>query len=248
MTDDNALPVRDGAAARWKAILVCIVIFALFMGLEEAVAVYASPFMSVVPMPTGAPALWWKIDRELTLSGTADLIGAILPVWLYLLITGRKLRSLGFDRAGTAPAWIVVVAAQALLLYSDVKMGPLGRVRFGFDAYVVYSSAFIGLSAAFAEETLFRGFFMEELRRGGFNTAWQVVISMVLFGLAHYSWVSGPYGWTVPVFTGLVGGFWSLVYAFGGRSLWPVLAAHVVNDAILIPAVYYFMLSQAAPS
>jgi hypothetical protein len=33
-----------------------------------------------------------------------------------------------------------------------------------------------------------------------------------------------------------------LVYVLAKRSLWPTIAAHIINDAVVIPSVYYLMV------
>jgi membrane protease YdiL (CAAX protease family) len=166
-------------------------------------------------------------------------------VFLYCVTRRRNFTDLGFNRPGTAFAWIAVLAAQAGLIWFDATLGPVGAASGLLSPYALAAAAIVGPCAAFAEETFFRGFLMEELRRGGFGVALQCVISGIFFGLAHFSYVAGPGGWSIPVFTGLLGVFWSFIYILGKRSLWPTIVAHVINDAVLIPSVFYLILSHA---
>lgn len=243
----TALAVSTPASgwSRVRALAICLAMFGAYYAGILALTHFLAPFFKVIPTPYGVTELWWRADKNIVLVGTNDLIAALAPVWLYCRVTGRRIRDLGFNRPGTRFAWALVLAVQALVIYSDTKMGALGHAPGALSTYALFGSAFCGPAAAFAEETLFRGFMTEELRRGGFGVFWQVAISMILFGCAHLSYASGPYGWTIPVFTGLLGGFWSVVYILGKRSLWPPIVAHTINDAVLIPSVFYLMAARA---
>lgn len=231
-----------GWGSKGKAVVVCVLIFAIYYALIRYLHINTSPWFDAIPQPAGAPPTWWAVDKMTLRSAFVSLAAAIVPVWIYLALTGRTLSSLGFDRTGTALGWVLVLVAQTALIYADTHMGALGHAPGALGPYALFASVVIGFGASFAEETLFRGFMTEELRRGGFGMVGQIIVSMLLFGAAHLSYMSGPYGWTVPVFTGLLGGFWSFVYIISGRSLWPTITAHFINDMILIPSVFYLML------
>jgi membrane protease YdiL (CAAX protease family) len=94
----------------------------------------------------------------------------------------------------------------------------------------------ISLSAGVVEETFFRGFLQPRIG---------IVLSTLLFVLAHFS-----YGQPLM----LVGiGTLSLIYAFLVRwrqNIWPAIAAHALFDAVqllfIIPALLEYM-KKAAP-
>lgn len=240
-------PARESvsAASRVRAVVLCAVMFAIYIALLQALIVLAAPYYRELSMPAGAPAAWWRVLKNLALVGPADVIAAIVPVVLYCLIRGRRFADLGFNRRGTAVAWLVVLLVQAGLIWFDSTFGPVGKAPGFLSPYALMASALVGPCAAFAEETFFRGYLMDELRRGGFGAVLQCVLSGIFFGLAHYSYVAGPGGWSIPVFTGALGVFWSFVYILGGRSLWPTIVAHIINDAVLIPSVFYLILGRA---
>jgi membrane protease YdiL (CAAX protease family) len=237
--------IEQGTAAtgtllsRTLALVVCAVMFMIFYYGSGWLSHAMAPYVEGIAKPADAPDTWWKVAKQFTHSGPAELIAVFVPVWLYCLLRGRSFADLGFNRAGTLLPWVVVIAVEALLVAVELR-GPIGQVGDRFNPYALYAASMIGFSAAFSEEVFFRGFLMEELRRGGFGVVPQVIISMLFFGVAHLSYIpSDIYGWTIPVFTGICGGFWSVIYVWSKRSLWPTITAHFINDFIVVAAAYY---------
>src|ERR1700749_1167057 len=176
MVDERGADMEVSRTRRWRAFATCIVMFLAYCGLIAAVVHFGMPFVKEIAGPAGASPFWWQVDQNIVLVGTADLIAAVLPVWLVCIVTRRSVADLGYNRRGTWLAWLVVLTAQAGLLYLDTKMGALGHARDALSPYALFASAFVGPAAAFSEETLFRGFMTEELRRGGFGITGQVTI------------------------------------------------------------------------
>jgi membrane protease YdiL (CAAX protease family) len=235
-TDKSAR--KAAQPSRFGALVLCLGMFAAFYALLRLGGLLR-PVALQAPAPMGAPPIWWSVDVTLTVNGFVDLAAAFALVLTYCAVRGRRFVDLGFKRPGTVVAWVLVLVVEGGLIALSTR-GPLSLGKIPPTPYAIYASVFIGLAAAFAEETFFRGYIMEQLRGGGFGPFVQCLISMLLFGIAHYSYVStGPSGWTIPVFTGMLGGFWSLIYLMGKRSLWPVIVAHVINDALVIPLAYY---------
>ncbi|MBP6011898.1 MAG: CPBP family intramembrane metalloprotease [Alphaproteobacteria bacterium] len=225
------------------ALLTCAIMCALFWMGHDFLVAQVRPHLDALQRPADAPAIWWDVAIMFTRSGPAEIVAAFLPVWLYCLIRGHRFADLGFSRAGTPVAWIVVLALQGLLFAIEMR-GPIGTVGDRFNTYALYSSFMIATTAAFSEELFFRGFLIEVLRRGGFSNVIQVVISSLLFGAVHLTYIPRDvYGWTIPIGTAILGLFWGAIYIWGKRSLWPVIAAHFVNDFVVLPAAFYLMLS-----
>ena len=230
--------------SRWRALGLCILMFVVYIVLIAVISRLAAPFFKAVPAPQGAPLLWWRVDKNVALIGLSDLVAAVLPVFIYLRLRGRRLADLGYNRPGTWLAWTLALAAQAGLIYSDTHMGAVGRAPGFLGYYALLASVIVGPLAAFSEETFFRGFLMDTLQRGGFGTALQIVISALFFGVAHLGYVAS-FNFTdlsIPIFTGVLGAFWSFIYVLGKRSLWPTIVAHIINDAVLIPSVFYLLV------
>jgi membrane protease YdiL (CAAX protease family) len=240
----NTLNTDAPKSARWKAIAVCVGMFFLYAAILVALLFvlqrFALPYIKAIPMPKNAPVLWWRVDENAALLGLSDLIAALVPVALYCRLRKRSFIDLGFNRGGTLVAWLLVAAGEAWLVYSNIHSGPIRHVPGVLGTYALIAAAIAAPCAAFAEEIFFRGFLLETLRRGGLGVIWQILISGFLFGVAYVGYAG--LDWTTMVFTAALGMFWSLVYVLAKRSLWPTIAAHIINDAIVIPSVYYLMV------
>ncbi len=101
---------------------------------------------------------------------------------------------------------------------------------------VLLSLLAVYISASFGEEVVFRGFLITRLHRlfeGFYPVFWSVLISGIIFGLAHFSWgllgiiQTAAMGWTL--------GYFYLRY---GRNLWNTILAHAYMDTILILQMY----------
>lgn len=94
------------------------------------------------------------------------------------------------------------------------------------------------VGAGFGEETLFRGFFFERLRRifGGGRLALVTIVGVTsgLFALAHYRDQGVP-GVEQAAVTGLVFGS---IYAVTGE-LWIPMVAHAAFDVTAVALIYW---------
>lgn len=133
---------------------------------------------------------------------------------------GETLRDLGWGKPTTALAMIVAVVFGALwaaLTYVNARGYGPGVLSFPWERFVM---APLGIVLAFAEELLFRGFVMEQLRRAGVATWIQVLVSGATIGTYH----------------GLVGWNYSLEYAVSAVILFSVIAwIHVLGKRSLTP-------------
>jgi len=224
---------------RAKSIGWCMLMFLGYVAVMYSMLVALSKVSHLLPVPGGVTATWWAVDRLLTIWAIADVIGVFLPLWVYLHWRGKRIRDLGFVGRGTVVSWGLVLIVQMLISAWDITRGGASTIPHVFSFYWLYAGLVIGFAAGISEEVFFRGFLMSELKAGGNGPFAQVLISAILFGLIHIAYG----GWDIPVLTGLLGAFWSVIYLIGRRSLWPSMVAHAVNDALLIPAVYYVILT-----
>jgi membrane protease YdiL (CAAX protease family) len=99
--------------------------------------------------------------------------------------------------------------------------------------------------AGFGEETVFRGYMFERLGRlfgSGVGARISIVLlTSVLFGLAHYS-VQGLAGTEQAIITGLVFG---TIFAVTGQ-LWMLMCAHAAFDLTAYAMIYWNFESQVA--
>jgi len=92
--------------------------------------------------------------------------------------------------------------------------------------------------SSFGEEVIYRAFLINRISELGLNNKIgkiiAVIISAVVFGLAHYSW--GPMGIVQTSFMGLALG---LCYLKLKKRIWILILAHVYMDTILMLQLYY---------
>lgn len=186
--------------------------------------------------PESIPAKWWSVDVQATRGAVNDMIA--LAIFL-AVFRWRKLGfgELGFTRLGSWKGWLLMFALVGLNLLSHPFVRDGGP--YPLAGYTLYAAVMIGLPTAFIEETVFRGFAIAVLKKGGFGVAAQVLVSGLLFGLAHVGYLTSD--WTVIVGTAVFGIAFAGIYVAGGRSLWPVIVGHAINDGVMMP--YFFVNS-----
>jgi len=103
---------------------------------------------------------------------------------------------------------------------------------------LLVSLAAIYVVSSFGEEVVYRGFLinrLEELFGGGRKAIWTaVVLSSLIFGLAHFGW--GIVGVVQTTFMGLA---LAGSYLLFRRNLWVLVAAHAYMDTALIVPMYF---------
>ena len=103
----------------------------------------------------------------------------------------------------------------------------------------------VTIGAGFGEETLFRGYMFERLRKlfgaGAWVTPLIVVISALWFGLVHYS-VQGVAGVQQATIVGLIYGG---IFAITGQ-IWMLMFAHAAFDLAAVALIYWNLESDVA--
>ncbi|HLX26933.1 MAG TPA: CPBP family intramembrane glutamic endopeptidase [Casimicrobiaceae bacterium] len=222
---------RVGAVA--TVVLATIVFFALVGAASHVVQAIAGEY--------GARGLHQQITMRLTGSAVGEFLSLlVLIVWLNR--TGQSLSALGFGRRAPLRGWIAAAIVTAAVLFFFLS-GPLrGRAALAEPTFFhIYNSLLAGIAAGFCEEIFFRGFVMTRLDQARVATWLQVVASGLLFGVAHAGWgsLSGHADARVLVAsivsTAILGWIYALVYVISRRTLMPVIAAHVITDAVIEP-------------
>jgi membrane protease YdiL (CAAX protease family) len=200
------------------------------------------PLISVSSMRKLKRISRWTRIPDLTLN---NLIGAVVLwllalgaclVWLY---QGGNLNELGL--VSPAPSAFalgaaVIVIALLLIRWTAGRIRRDGLFRHNFLDSMEYVIAILprsrrernsfyllSISAGIGEEVLYRGFVFAYLLNY-LHLAWVVVISSLLFGIAHtYQGLKG-----IPQ-TGLIGLALALLYVYTG-SLWAPMVLHAAID------------------
>ncbi|MDE3111139.1 MAG: CPBP family intramembrane metalloprotease [Acidobacteriota bacterium] len=184
------------------------------------------------------------------LCGGEWLVMAAFLVWWKP--TRARMAEVGFARAGTISAWFVALGITFLSVLNGVNL----LRRFGIpisnlwllSGYHIYAALLMGSTAAFCEETIFRGFLMTEYAKAGYGKASQVVIPGLFFGVAHLAilehGVAAGLGTIIP--TAIMGMIWGVAFLLGRRSVLPTVVAHFINDATVLPWILFFSITHAA--
>lgn len=185
-------------------------------------------------------------------AGTTALLAALAVATWRLWASGQSWIDVGFHapiRWWHIPAGVVgsymliglgtqlIVAPLANVLHwAPQDFSRLGLVR-GDMASLFRLLLLAWTTAAFGEEMLFRGFFVDRLESvfgGGAAAALAaVLVQAMLFGAGHA--YLGARGAANAAVVGVVLG---AVYFALGRNLWPLIAAHATIDTVSLVALY----------
>ncbi|HEY5338117.1 MAG TPA: CPBP family intramembrane glutamic endopeptidase [Rhizomicrobium sp.] len=239
---DVTKPARIGP---WMAILLMMAVFA---ALEV-----------VLPMARAAitPHLTLKTARDTVALRAASSIALdwimFGAVWIFLRLRGQTLKSIGWRLPASIWGWLLAIAV-AVLYAGFTAMGPIMKgqpILTDWSLFRIATALGIGITAGICEETVFRGFVMSQARDGGVHWIVQVILSALLFGLAHVGWggLTGHFQMAQMIgamaATSILGLMLAFAYLLSGRSLTPVIFAHGAIDAVIEPWLLLFSVSGA---
>lgn len=183
-------------------------------------------------------------------------------VMLVMVFTGVKLRGEDMSQFGLTlkkfnlkfalktvfQSIIVFTLALGAFILASVLMSTINGIPESPDHSVynflsgnlgmlVLSLAGVYIVSSFGEEVIYRAFLINRISELGSNNKTTrilaVVISSIIFGLAHYSW--GSMGIIQTTFMGLaLGGS----YLYLKRKIWVLIIAHAYMDTILMVQLY----------
>jgi CAAX protease family protein len=184
-----------------------------------------------------------------------DLVGIVpfsstpfllLFAWIMLWLRGVGWRNLGLRRPSSWRSTLLLgvgigIAYQYFSLYITEPLiaritGRLPDVSqfaplIGNKFFLVLSLVASWTLAAFGEELVYRGYFMNRVADlvGATRTGWLIclIVVSILFGVTHL--YQGPSGIIVITLTGLLFG---ALYLATGRNLWVPIIVHGVNDTV----------------
>ncbi len=181
----------------------------------------------------------------------------LVTIWIGLRIRGQTWEHLGlsfrFDgrRAlvrSVLQSIVVLIAALAAfvagsMLTMNLAAAPESADMSGYEylhgnlPMLLLALAAVYLVSSFGEEVVYRGFLMTRLAEMGKGTrvAWgtALMISAIVFGLAHFDW--GVVGIVQTTFMGLA---LAASYLLVKRNLWVLILAHAYIDTLLLVQLY----------
>jgi uncharacterized protein len=195
-----------------------------------------------------APAAILATIVILTTAAIYVPLGAALVV-LWVWHSGTPWREIGYERPTSWTASVLAGVGLGFafkLLMKTIIMPLLGAppINAAFHHLVGNRAAIPGfllpivVFAGFGEETIYRGYLFERLRKllgnGISGKTAAVLISSVLFGLAHYQ-AQGLSGTEQATIVGLVFG---TIFARTG-TIWMLMVAHVAFDLTAYGIIYW---------
>jgi membrane protease YdiL (CAAX protease family) len=215
-------------------------------GLTALVVLSISPATSV----TGG-----VLVKVLSLGRMALLI---LVATVLLRLRGLRWRDVGLSKPkplrfflavvlGFGLALLFVAAAQLALKAGGLHAAPdysmFTPLHGNLPLYLFFLIPVTWGTAAFGEEMLFRGFFLDAIRRllvveGRPATALAIIVQAALFGTLHlYQGQAGA------VTAGAIGLAFGVAWWIAGRNLWAAIMLHGAFDSMAMTAAYLGLLS-----
>ena len=227
--------------SRWVRLIELIGLFVLAMGF----------ILAVEPFVEGSALLFQS------LVWVANVL-MILYVWAGLRLRGQGWNHIGltkhpFSRSQLLRTFLLsllvfVIAIAAFLIGAIIMANITGMPKQADTSEYAFLQGnlpmllliLVGVFfvSSFGEEVVYRGFLINRIEElGTASKTWTmiaVIISAVVFGLAHYSW--GITGIVQTTFMGLA---LALMYLRLNRRLWINVIAHAYMDAILMIQMYF---------
>lgn len=146
-----------------------------------------------------------------------------------------SLGQLGWGRPSTLPAFGFAILVA--LIYSGITaFNPQVRSHLLEWSSLKGLALIAALTAGIVEETIFRGYVITTLGRMKYGGSIQVILSGVLFALAHFYGFASPASYLITLgLTFLLGISLGIVYLIGKKSLTPVILSHFLIDAVIEP-------------
>ena len=223
----------------WTALALLVLAFVVLQGALTALRAtitFTQPHDIVAWRAAGSIVLVWS------------LFGA---VWLILKARGQSLAEIGWMRPSRLWGWLLALVFAALYGGATAfNMARLGApVLTDWSLWRIAVALGIGISAGICEETVFRGFVMGQAKDAGVHWSIQILLSALLFGLAHVGW--GAMSGHVQVAqivgaasaTAVLGLMMAVTYLAAGRSLAAPIVAHGVIDILIEPWLLLYAIT-----
>lgn len=186
---------------------------------------------------------------------------AFAVLLLVLKLRGQTLADIGWGVPSALWGWLVALALVGFFAWSSFRANPDSQGVYALDVHAWLTDwSFFRLSVALSvaitvgicEETIFRGFVMNQARDAGIPLVLQIALSGVLFGLAHISTagIGGRFDFagvfSAVISTTVFGILFAIAFVLSGRSLTPVIIGHGIFGFIFEPWMVLTIAERAA--
>lgn len=203
----------------------------------------------------------WSVAGEATFARQAVAwvanVAMLFTIWVGLRLRGETWGHLGLslDFGGKRAILRLVIQSVAVLIFAlvafiagsmlamNLATAPASADMSGYEylqgnlPMLLLALAGVYVVSSFGEEVVYRGFLMNRIAEMGKSTklAWgiAVVISAIVFGLAHFGW--GIVGIVQTTFMGLA---LALSFLMVKRNLWVLVLAHAIIDTFLLVQMF----------
>ncbi len=191
---------------------------------------------------------------ELSLGPLSVIITAILVLFASFFEYKKEMfKSLGFQKnnlkAKSLFVYAPLIALVLFLVYYFVLVPVVTNItdkQIDFSSfkdlkgnitYAILALIFIWFSAAFGEEIIWRGYFMQQFSKffgkGKLSIVLNILVFAILFGYMHsYQGITGQ------IVTGSIGAILSIIFYLRKSDLWFNVAIHGFFDTIALIVVY----------
>jgi uncharacterized protein len=158
-------------------------------------------------------------------------------------------QNLGYERESIAPplAWILATLTAIAYVIYTMKVIPLVLSKQKEISPFKLLGILAALVGGVVEEVFFRRWIMDMLMVKGVDFPLQVIVSGIMFGLAHTSWIlargESKFAFPAILSTSVLGILLAIIYLVGGRNLGPCIFAHVLINLVIEP---WLMLSSVS--
>lgn len=136
-------------------------------------------------------------------------------------------------------AWVLALVVAAGYSFYTLRAVPFVNEHKWDLSPLKILGVWAAVVSGIVEEIVFRQKLMDLTAGWGANIGWQILLSAVVFGLAHAVWVlmRGEVRIAVPVVasTTVLGGLLALTYVVAGRNVLPAIVAHTLINLVIEP-------------
>ena len=172
-------------------------------------------------------------------------IAAVEGIFVVINFIGngsRFMAYLGFGSENSAPllGWILALIVAAVFVVLSLRL-PSVRANLVRPSALKAIAVVLAVFAGILEEMVFRKLLMDFLAAKDLIIILQILISGLVFGIAHGVW--GLFGGSIraalgaTLATGVLGAALAVVYIASGRNLAPCIAAHFLINLLIEPGL-----------